>query len=108
MAEYPTGADVAAFAGRSADTAYVSQCQAVVKNVRDTASSYTRGRGFDDDNNCPDDLRAVIITRAVRLAENPIQAQTDQADTTSITDAAPGDWTKGELRTLNRYRRRMT
>lgn len=106
MADYPTGADVAAFTGRSADTVYVAQCQAVLEAAKSMAKAYTRGNGFDDDNNCPDDLRAVLITRAVRLAENPNQLRTDSADTTSATDEFAGDWGPSEYKTLNRYRRR--
>jgi hypothetical protein len=103
----PTGEDVAAFLGREGDEVFVGQCQRTSLQVRSMAESYTRGMGFSDDNTVPADLHACILSRAARVAVNPLSYSSESADTATSVDRYAGDWTRGELRILDAYRRRF-
>jgi hypothetical protein len=104
---YPTGEDVAAFLSRSTDSAFVDYCDIVVQLVRASAESYTRGRGFEEDSSIPNDLYRVVLTCTARMAVNPLAYQNESVDMASSSDRAAGDFNRGELRILNRYRRKF-
>lgn len=102
----PTGADVAGFLGRGQDTVFVAQCANVASLVRSMAESYTRGRGFEEDDVVPNDVFAALLSRSARMAVNPLSYQSDVVDQTSASDRYAGDWNLGEQRILDRYRRK--
>lgn len=102
----PTGADVAAFLGRSGDSLFVIQADAAASAAYEFAKSYCRGRGFEDDENVPSDLRAVIVASAARLATNPNVLRAEQAESYASSSGPDGGWTAQELSVLHRYRRR--
>lgn len=100
----PTGADVAGFLGRADDVTFVAQCTGVVSLVRAMAESHTRGRGFEEDKTVPNDIYAALLSRAARMAVNPLSYMTEQVDTTATSDRFADDWNRGERRILDRYR----
>ncbi|MDO3074754.1 hypothetical protein P5V19_16820 [Mycobacteroides abscessus subsp. abscessus] len=78
----------------------------VVPLVTRLAKSYTRGRGFDDDEPNPE-IAAVIVTASARLAANGNGLWSKQIDDVKYEYARFGfGWTLGELAVLNRYRKR--
>lgn len=103
----PIGLDVATFLGRQADTGFVAQCGVVVSLVYSAAASYTRDVGFDSATMVPDDIYAAIISRAARLANNPLSLNVDSVDSTTMQDNFAADWNMGERRILNRYRQKV-
>ncbi len=64
------GGDVAAFLGQGSDTTLVALAGEVAPVITAMVASYTRGRGFDDDEP-NDELAAVITTASARLVANP-------------------------------------
>lgn len=99
-----TGANIASFLGRSDDAVFVDQCDMVASLVRSMGSGYTRGRGFEEDDVVPDDIWAALLSRGARMAVNPLSYQTENVDSTGSSDRAAGDWNRGEMRILKRYR----
>ncbi len=69
------GGDVAAFLGQGSDTTLVALAGEVAPVITAMVASYTRGRGFDDDEP-NDELAAVITTASARLVANPEQIPT--------------------------------
>lgn len=106
MVNNPTGLNVATYLGRQADTVFVAQCGIVVNLVYSAAASYTRDVGFESNIQIPDDIYAAILSKAARLANNPLSLATDSVDSTTMQDTYAHDWNPGERRILNRYRQR--
>jgi len=103
----PTGLDVATYLGRQSDTGFVAQCGNIVTLVYSAAASYTRDNGFDNPAMIPDDIYAAIISKAARLANNPLSLHVDSVDSTTMQDNFAADWNMGERRILNRYRQKV-
>lgn len=102
----PTGADVAAFLGRTQDGGFILQANQAVLIQYEFAKAYCRGRGFEDDEDVPSGIRAVIVTSAARLATNPTMLRGEQAEAYTTSSGPDGEWSTTELRVLNSYRRR--
>jgi hypothetical protein len=89
------------------DDLLAGETAAIVPLITTMAKAYTRGNGFDDDEP-NDEINAVIITAAARLAANPRQlSHTSTAGVFSdnVVGGFTG-WTLAEQFVLNRYRRR--
>ncbi len=82
-----------------------TDAELVIPIVTTMAKAYTRGRGFDGDEP-NDELAAVIITAAARLAANPrqlgVRDKVDDVEREYRTGFA--GWTLAEQIVLNRYR----
>jgi hypothetical protein len=104
----PTGAQVAAYLGRVNDPVFTEQCSGIVTDVRDLAESYTRGIGFTDDNTLPADICVAVVSRSARVAMNPLSYASESVDTAASQDRWAGDWSRGERRVLDVYRKRST
>lgn len=102
----PTGLDVAAFMGRTQDAGFIAQAHSAAAASYEFARAYCRGRGFEDDEDVPNDLRLVIITSAARLATNPNMLKGEQAESYAQSAGPDGTWAPLELAVLGRYRRR--
>ena len=72
------------------------------------AASHTRDNGFSEDDVVPDDLHALIVSRTARMANNPLALGTQSGAGVGESDRFADDWNRGEMRLLNRYRRRST
>lgn len=101
----PTGADVAAFLGRSSDAGFVALCNVHVPLVCRFIEGYTRSQGFDDGGWMREDLRAVAITATARLVTNPAQVEREGADSYYAVGAFNG-FSLPELAVIHNYRRR--
>jgi hypothetical protein len=79
---------------------------AAISQVTVMAKAYTRGNGFDVDNEPCDELAAVITTAAARLAANGSGTQyRKKVDDVEIEYRSSFlGWTLAELAVLNRYR----
>ena len=86
----PTGQDVAAFLGRTQDSGFIAQANAAAQASYEFARGYCRGRGFEDDEDLPTDLRMVVITAASRLATNPNMLRAEQAETYATSSGPVG------------------
>lgn len=76
-----------------------------VTQVTVMARAYTRDNGFAGA--VPnEEIRAVIVTAAVRLLANPYQVPVDFGDRTTVQAIRGGftGWSTAELSVLNRYR----
>jgi len=104
LVDNPDGLDVATFLGRQGDTVFVTQCDSVVNLVMAMAASYTRDVGFEDPAQVPNDIYAAVLSKAARMANNPLSLATDSVDSTTMQDTFAADWNPGERRVLNRYR----
>lgn len=102
-----TGADVAAFLGRADDTELVDLAGTHAAHVTLIVNAYTRGNGFSA-GTPNDDLAAVIVSAAARLAVNPDQNAREQIGDYQVTPATFQGFTLPETMVLNRYRRRAT
>lgn len=102
----PTGSDVAAFLGRTQDAGFIAQADRAAAASYEFAKAFCRGRGFEDDEDVPDDLRQVIVTAAARIASNPNMLAAEQAESYASTGRFDGGWAPVELMVLTRYRRR--
>lgn len=102
----PTGKDVASFLNRSQDAAFIQTATTATQMVYEFARSYCRGRGFEDDEDVPADLRSVIVAASARLSTNPTVLKGEQAESYASSSGFDGDWTPQELAVLHRYRRR--
>lgn len=103
----PTGADVSAYLGRTQDVPFTTQADKAVSATYEFARSYCRGRGFEDDEDLPADLRMVVITAAARLATNPTMLRAEQAESYASNSGPDGTFAPVELAVLHRYRRRV-
>lgn len=100
----PTSSDLGDLLGREVNG---EQGEAVIAIASALTRSYTRGNGFTD--GVPaDDVRAVIVTRALRMLTDPAEAVESERMGPFATTYRPhdGGWTMGELTVLNRYRER--
>lgn len=102
----PTGTDVAAFLGRTQDAGFIAQADSAAAAAYEFAKAWCRGRGFEDDEDVPGDLRQVIVTAAARLATNPNMLRGEQAESYAQSAGYDGVWAPIELSVLGRYRRR--
>lgn len=78
---------------------------AAIAQITVMAKAYTRDNGFTA--GVPNaEIRAVIVTAAVRLLANPYQSPVDFGDRTTIQSLRGGftGWSTAELTVLNRYR----
>lgn len=77
----------------------------VVPIVTTMAKSYTRGRGFTE-NEPNEEIAAVIATASARLAANGEQLASKRVDNVEyrFSLASTFGWTLAELAVLNRYR----
>ncbi len=103
-----TSTQVLEFLGRPDDTALAGSAQQAIPVVTTMARAYTRGKGFDTFGEPEDDMDAVILSAAARLASNPSQIASDETAgpfTRSLRGSFNG-WTIAELSVLNRYRDR--
>lgn len=96
---YPTGAEVAQFAGVPSA---VSEADETVAIIAGLARGYTRGNGFFADGVKPD-LRDVIIVASTRLLANPEQTSITVGSVTRASFFK--GWTLAEQRILNHYRK---
>lgn len=103
----PTGTDVAAYLGRTQDAGFIVQAATAAATSYEFAKAYCRGRGFEDDEDVPADLRMVIVTAAARLATNPNMLRGEQAESYASSSGPDGGWAPMELAVLNTYRRRV-
>jgi hypothetical protein len=80
---------------------------AIVPLITMMARAYTRGHGFDDDEP-NDEIGAVIVTAAARLAANPQQLSRTNTTGPFSENVVGGfsGWTLAEQFVLNRYRKR--
>lgn len=67
---------------------------------------YTRGRGFTEDGSVVEDLAAVIVAAACRVAANPQQVERYQVADYAETPARFLGFDLAEQAVLNRYRKR--
>lgn len=104
MAAYPTGVDVATFLNRRDDELFVQQCNVALELQIEFVAGYTRGRGFEDDQSIPPDLRAVIISSGARLASNPLSLRGENSESYSMASVMDGTFTPLEIVVLNKYR----
>jgi len=102
----PTGTDVAAYLGRTQDSGFIAQANSAVAASYEFAKAYCRGRGFEDDEDVPGDLRQAIVTAAARLATNPNMLRGESAESYASSSGHDGVWAPIELTVLSRYRRR--
>lgn len=102
----PTGSDVAAYLGKTQDAGFIAQGDRAAAASYEFAKAYCRGRGFEDDEDVPGDLRQAIVTSAARLATNPNMLRGEQAESYASSSGPDGYWAPIELMVLNRYRRR--
>lgn len=102
----PTGLDVATVLGRTQDGGFIKQADQAVRIQYQFAKAYCRGRGFEDDEDVPPDLWAVIVTSSARLTTNPVMLRAEQAESYTSNSGPDGDWSRSELSVLNKYRRR--
>lgn len=100
----PTGLAVATYLGRQSDTNFVAQCNVIVALTLSAAASFTRDQGFENSLSIPDDIYAAVMSRAARMAVNPLSYATDSVDSVTMQDSYAGDWNMGERRILRRYR----
>ncbi|TDK86279.1 hypothetical protein [Mycolicibacterium mucogenicum] len=102
MADVLAG-DVGALLGESAPTEAV--LENAVKAVKMMARAYTRSVGFDGDTP-NDEIAAVIVTAACRLARNPGQLGTSETMGPFTFDVRGGfqGFNLAELAALDRYR----
>lgn len=103
----PTGADVASYLGRTQDVTFTAQADKAAAAAYEFAKSYCRGRGFEDDEDVPSDIRMVIITSAARLATNPTMLRAEQAESYASNSGPDGWFAPLEMVVLHRYRRRV-
>ena len=91
---------------RLTDDRSPSPAENVIPIVTALATAYTRGRGFDEDGEPNDELAAVVMTAAARLAANGSQLgmrkKVDDVEYEWRTGFT--GWTLAELAVLNRYR----
>jgi hypothetical protein len=97
---------VAAYLGRTQDAAFIDQADSAAAASYEFARAYCRGRGFEDDEDVPRDLRQVIISAAARLATNPNMLRGEQAESYASSSGQDGGWAPIELSVLGLYRRR--
>jgi hypothetical protein len=102
----PTGTDVASFLGKTQDSGFIAQANVGAQAAYEFARGYCRGRGFEDDEDLPADLRMVVITAGARLATNPNMLRGEQAESYATNSGPDGFWAPLELAVLHRYRRR--
>jgi hypothetical protein len=76
----------------------------IVPLIRSIAKSYTRSRGFDEDDAPNAEIAAVITTASARLFANPEQLPYD-VGAVSMRGGFNG-FNLAELAVLNRYRKR--
>ncbi len=101
----PDGQDVADFLGMGDDDTLVALAGQHAGIVLAMARSYTRGVGFDtDDDGLAGDLAAVITTATARLLANPEQTRYG-VGSAQVYSGFTG-WSLPELFVLNGYRRR--
>jgi hypothetical protein len=101
----PTGTDIAAYLGRTQDSGFLEQARVAAQAAYEFARGYCRGRGFEDDEDLPGDLRMVVITAGARLATNPNMLRAEQAESYASNSGPDGFWAPMELVVLKRYRR---
>lgn len=107
LVDNPTGADVAAILGRADDASFVSGlAQLAADTAREASSAYTRGVGFEDDDQMPASLRHVVLMRAVRIVGNVQQLTGEQRDGVTMNYGTAGQgFTLQEVLALEQYRR---
>lgn len=109
MKKNPTGAEIAAFLGRTSDTVVIEQAEIMIPHVRAMAASYTRDIGFSEDDVVPDDLYSLLVARTARMTQNPLAYSSEASPGgLAFSDRAGDDWNRGEKRILDRYRKKMT
>lgn len=101
----PTATDVVTFLGRVGDPYFSAQAAQHVALVTAFVRGYTRGRGFEDEDEAEEDICAVIVIATARLVTNPAQVERESADRYSTVGAFNG-FTLPELAILHGYRRR--
>jgi hypothetical protein len=101
----PNGIDIASFLNRTQDASFIATADESARMTYQFAKSYCRGRGFEDDNDIPNDIRAVIIGASARLATNPTVLRGEQAESYASSSGPDGTWSQQELWVLNGYRR---
>ncbi len=98
--------DVAAFLGRSGDSAVTALAQSHLPIVTEMVRAYTRGKGFDESGEPGEDLAAVIVSSCARLVTNPEHTREQTTGPFSIRQGIFNGWTLPELAILHRHRKR--
>ncbi|WP_375490702.1 hypothetical protein [uncultured Jatrophihabitans sp.] len=99
---------MAALIGRDDDARFVAGVGDLAATAaRSAASSYTRGVGFEDEDQIPVSLVHVITNRAIRIAGNAQQLLSETRDGVTMNyGLASQGWTLDERRALDEYRRK--
>jgi hypothetical protein len=91
---------------RAADPFVSGLAQLAADTAREAASAYTRGVGFEDDEQMPATLRHVVVMRAVRIVGNVQQLTGEQRDGVTMNYGTAGQgFTLQEVLALEQYRR---
>lgn len=101
----PRAARVAAFLGEGDDSTVIALAEQALPLVEASVRAYTRGRGFTA-GTPNDDLEAVIIAAAARLAVNPALHRSETVGDYTANYGGFIGFTLPELSILNRYRER--
>lgn len=104
MDSLPSASDVATYLDWT--EADLRQIDAHLRLVTAMARSYTRGAGFLDDDECEEDIAAVLITATARSVSNPTNATRVEVGSYSELPARFDGWTLIEQHVLHSYRRR--
>lgn len=103
LRELPTVAEVAAYLGEAGDATVETLAATHLTHVVALARSRTRGRGFDGNGRCADDLAAVIVAATARQLGNPEQDRRMQFGDFSVLPTT--GWSLVEQAVLNRWRK---
>jgi len=101
-----TGQQVAAFLGRPEDANLAAVAAAHLPHLTNLARAYTRGNGFDVTGEPNAEIESVVMLGAARLAVNPAQLTSEDADGYSARGGFSG-WTLAERLVLDNYRRKL-
>ena len=102
----PLPEDVAAYSGHPGQATTLAAAQEHLPVAKVMVRAYTRGRGFDLDDEPNDELAAVILTSAARSIQNPQSLRSQAVDDFTVSYQIVSGWTLAELAVLNRYRTR--
>lgn len=99
-------AAIVAFAGLPSSPELLALAQEHAQNVTLQVRGFTRGRGFSDEGEPADDIRAVIVSAAARSMANPSGMKRMRLGVTDYTPGTYAGWTLAELAILHNYRKR--
>lgn len=103
-AELP--AAIVAFAGLPSSPELLALAGEHAQSVTLQIRGFTRGKGFDDEGEPADDIRAVIVSAAARSMANPTGMERMRLGITDYTPGTYAGWTLAELAILHNYRKR--